>query len=225
MRGSARPTAVVMAAICQAQIQACRVVRRWGSGSTWRRSWAQSRVSPPRASGAWWWRPSWLARSIHQSRRASELPWSRRTTPSRCLSPRRRSSSRARASPRRRSSSRTRSRARHPTKSLSASRSRSILAAELALIQRARTAEPAQALLLLERHALDFPKGALSSEREALRAVAACTLDQLHDARAAVERLSALDPGPLLLQRVQAACGKKIGLPTTDSVRGGDGSF
>jgi hypothetical protein len=99
------------------------------------------------------------------------------------------------------------------------------LAAELALIERARAAEPEQALLLLELHARDFPKGGLSSEREALRAVASCTLDQLDDARAAVERLSALDPGPLLRQRVQAACGKKLGLETTDFARGGDGSL
>jgi hypothetical protein len=99
------------------------------------------------------------------------------------------------------------------------------LAAELALIQRARKAEPEQALVLLERHTREFPKGALSSEREALRAVASCTLDRLDDAHAAVERLSALDPGPLLRKRVHAACGKKLELPTTDSVRGGDGSL
>ena len=98
------------------------------------------------------------------------------------------------------------------------------LAAELALIQAARAAESEQALVLLERHAREFPNGALSSEREALRAVASCTLDRLDDARVAVERLSALEPGPLLRKRVQAACGKKLELPTTDSARGGDGS-
>lgn len=99
------------------------------------------------------------------------------------------------------------------------------LAAELALIQQARAAEPEPALLLLERHAREFPKGALSSEREALRAVASCTLDRLDDASAALERLSALEPGPLLRQRVAAACGKKLGSPTTDSARGGDGGL
>jgi hypothetical protein len=98
------------------------------------------------------------------------------------------------------------------------------LAAELALIQRARTAEPEQALALLDRHAREFSKGALSSEREALRAVASCKLDRLDDARAAIERLSALDPGPLLRQRVRAACGDQLDFSTTDSTRGGDRS-
>ncbi|HLT40208.1 MAG TPA: hypothetical protein VK034_28205 [Enhygromyxa sp.] len=98
------------------------------------------------------------------------------------------------------------------------------LAAELALIQQARAARPEQALALLDRHAREFSDGAMASEREALRAVNACTLDRLADARAAVDRLVALEPGPLLRQRVLVACEKKIELPTTDFARGGDGS-
>lgn len=98
------------------------------------------------------------------------------------------------------------------------------LAAELALLREARTAKPEQALALLDRHAREFPTGALTSEREALRAVALCTLDRLADAQAAVDRLVALDPGPLLRQRVSSACEQKIDLPTTVFARGGDGS-
>ncbi|MFO7567660.1 MAG: hypothetical protein R6X02_33775 [Enhygromyxa sp.] len=99
------------------------------------------------------------------------------------------------------------------------------LAAELALIRQARAAKPEQALALLERHRREFPGGALTSEREALRATASCTLDRLDEARAAVEQLVAHNPGPLLRKRVEAACAEKIDLPTTGFLRGGDGSL
>ena len=36
--------------------------------------------------------------------------------------------------------------------------------------------------------------------------------------------LRVFEPGPLLRQRVEVACEKKIELPTTDFARGGDGS-
>jgi hypothetical protein len=98
------------------------------------------------------------------------------------------------------------------------------LAAELALIRQARAAKPEQALALLDRHRREFPKGALISEREALRAAASCALDRLDDARAALTRLAALEPGPLLRQRVEVACSEKIDLPTTVFARRGDGS-
>ena len=70
------------------------------------------------------------------------------------------------------------------------------LAAELALIRRARAAKPEQALELRADHARSFPAGALSSEREALRAAALCELDRLDEARRTIDRFLADDPGP-----------------------------
>jgi hypothetical protein len=99
------------------------------------------------------------------------------------------------------------------------------VAAELALIRQARVAKPEQALELLEQHEREFPSGALANEREALRAAASCTLGRLDDARAAIDRLSAQKPGPLLLERVRAACEKNIEVPTTESAGRGDGSL
>jgi hypothetical protein len=98
------------------------------------------------------------------------------------------------------------------------------LAAELALIRAAREAAPREALRMLERHRADFPDGALVGERESLEAVALCQLERTAEATAAIERLVASNPSPLLRDRVRSACAKKIDLATTALSRAGDGS-
>jgi hypothetical protein len=98
------------------------------------------------------------------------------------------------------------------------------LAAELAIIEAARQAKPADALRHLADHARRFPEGALAREREALWATSACAQNRPDAARAAIERLLARDPGPLLRQRVATACAEKLDQATTDRLVGGDGS-
>ncbi len=98
------------------------------------------------------------------------------------------------------------------------------LAAELALIREARDASPSDALVLLERHAEEFPQGTLASERDALRAAALCRLDRLSEAAEIVEGFAAANPSALLRERVRSACANKIELPTTAFDRAGDGS-
>ncbi|KIG19117.1 hypothetical protein DB30_04582 [Enhygromyxa salina] len=91
------------------------------------------------------------------------------------------------------------------------------LAAELKLIRAARSArDPARALELLDQHATQFPNGELGSEREGLRVIALCQLERDADAQHAGAQFMVRSPGALLIQRVQAACGNKISLPTTE---------
>ncbi len=94
--------------------------------------------------------------------------------------------------------------------------SASTLAAELALLDEAQRASPADALVLLERHAKEFPTGELRHERDSLRIIALCDLDRSSDAQEAVDRFVAAKPGPLLIRRALDRCGKKVSVPPTD---------
>lgn len=89
----------------------------------------------------------------------------------------------------------------------SASESSDRLAAELALLQAAKTAKSAsERLELLDRHAEQFPAGALASEREALAVVALCELDRIAAARPRALALALAHPGSPLLDRMREGC-------------------
>jgi hypothetical protein len=81
------------------------------------------------------------------------------------------------------------------------------LEAELALIGAAQRAlgrnAPAEAVRSLDEHARQFPRGALSSEREGLRAIASCRAGQ----KALASRFLARQPGSPLAARIRSACG------------------
>jgi len=84
------------------------------------------------------------------------------------------------------------------------------LEAEVALLATAQRAlarhTPAAALAALDEHARTFPRGALATEREGLRAVGAC--DAKHgDGRARADTFVARHPTSPLVARVKAACG------------------
>jgi hypothetical protein len=114
-----------------------------------------------------------------------------------------------------------------PTRPAPASAStdaRTTLAAELQLIQAARSAPPLQALELIDRHAEQFADGELSNEREGLRVIALCELGRLDEAQRASEGFIARSPGPLLMQKVSTRCREQIILPTTESQRAGNRS-
>lgn len=59
---------------------------------------------------------------------------------------------------------------------------------------------------LLDQHAHEFPNGALSEEREALRVVAACQSSPAAEARRAGARFLERAPHSMLAGRVRAAC-------------------
>jgi hypothetical protein len=81
------------------------------------------------------------------------------------------------------------------------------LAAELALLEAAHAAsDPANALLVLERHLAKFPHGELADERELLRVQTLCRLDRQADARALADRFLQERPGSALRQRIASAC-------------------
>lgn len=81
------------------------------------------------------------------------------------------------------------------------------LAAELSLLEAAHAArDPAVALLELDRHLAQFPRGELADERELLRVETLCRLDRLTDARALAERFLLERPGSALRQRIASAC-------------------
>jgi hypothetical protein len=81
------------------------------------------------------------------------------------------------------------------------------LAAELALLEAAHAArDPGAALLELERHLAQFPRGELADERELLRVETLCRLDRQADARALAERFLLERPGSALRQRIASAC-------------------
>jgi hypothetical protein len=83
----------------------------------------------------------------------------------------------------------------------------STLAAELALLEAAHAArDPAAALLELDRHLAQFPRGELADERELLRVETLCRLGRQADAHALAERFLLERPGSALRQRIAAAC-------------------
>jgi hypothetical protein len=63
---------------------------------------------------------------------------------------------------------------------------------------------------LLDQHAHEFPNGALSEEREALRVVAACQRSGSADAPRAAARFLERAPHSLLAGRVRAACSSPV---------------
>lgn len=94
---------------------------------------------------------------------------------------------------------------------VSAPASTSTLAAELAVLEAAHAAKtPAAALLELERHLAQFPRGELADERELLRVETLCRLDRLTDAHALAERFLLERPGSALRQRIASACPSPI---------------
>lgn len=84
------------------------------------------------------------------------------------------------------------------------------LARELRLTRAAASAidagGPARALRLLDQHASEFPRGALSPERDALRIAALCKLGRLADASALREEFDAQHSQSPLRMRIAADC-------------------
>ncbi|WP_438042253.1 hypothetical protein [Sorangium sp. So ce128] len=87
------------------------------------------------------------------------------------------------------------------------------LDAEIALLRDAQQAlqagQFAQALSKLDEHASRYPRGVLSTEREASRAIALCRSGRAPSGRAIAARLLAKSPGSPLATRVRAACGQE----------------
>lgn len=84
------------------------------------------------------------------------------------------------------------------------------LEAEVALLGTAQRAlarrSPSDALAALDDHARRFPRGALATEREGLRAVAACEAKRA-DGKALAERFVSRHASSPLVARVRSACG------------------
>lgn len=80
---------------------------------------------------------------------------------------------------------------------------------ELQLLTEAQQAlkrgDPSAALVSLAKHGREFPRGALSVERDGLRAVASCEAKR-PDGHALAERFLARSPRSPLVARVRAAC-------------------
>jgi len=89
------------------------------------------------------------------------------------------------------------------------------VAGEIALLGEAQRAlasgQPEKALVLLDRHAREFPHGSLGQERAAARIIALCALGRVTTARAEAAAFLARSPGSPLAERVRAACGADIG--------------
>ncbi|WP_437932435.1 hypothetical protein WMF37_25305 [Sorangium sp. So ce291] len=87
------------------------------------------------------------------------------------------------------------------------------LDAEIALLRDAQQAlqagQFAQALSKLDEHASRFPRGVLSTEREASRAIALCRSGRAAPGKAIAAKLLAQNPGSPLATRVRAACGQE----------------
>jgi len=80
------------------------------------------------------------------------------------------------------------------------------LAAELALVESARAADPAAALELLEHHAQRFPAGALATERELLIVESLCALGRLDQARARAGTFARTHPASPQLTKLRTVC-------------------
>jgi hypothetical protein len=90
-------------------------------------------------------------------------------------------------------------------------KSRPTLDAELELLRAAQLAmrqgDARSALDTLESHAQRFPRGALSQERDATRAIALCELNRLDEGRLVAQRLLAKSPRSPLAERIYRSCG------------------
>jgi hypothetical protein len=84
------------------------------------------------------------------------------------------------------------------------------LESEIELIQEAqfalRRGENAQALSILASHSKRFPRGKLSEEREAARALALCELGRYNQGQAVAQRLLAKAPRSPLAGRIRVRC-------------------
>ena len=93
---------------------------------------------------------------------------------------------------------------------------------EAALLAQARTAlrdgDPVSAGALLERHAREFPDGALTDERRLSQITALCLSGQVERARAEAVRLA--DERPATADRAAALCPARNS--ATDAARPGD---
>jgi len=83
------------------------------------------------------------------------------------------------------------------------------LGAEMLLVRGAQIAlregRAGEAMSSLDEHARRFPAGALSRERDGLRAIALCTLER-PEARSVAERAILRDPSTPLARRIATAC-------------------
>jgi hypothetical protein len=94
-----------------------------------------------------------------------------------------------------------------PSRRTKARRAPSIDPAEVALLERAQhTRDPLAALALFDQHARDYPRSALSAERELGRADARCRSGDVDGARALVDRFARTRPGSPLLARMRSIC-------------------
>lgn len=80
-----------------------------------------------------------------------------------------------------------------------------------------RDGVPARAQALLDRHALEFPAGALVDERQLSQLLALCLMGQVQSARVLADRLAR--ERPAMAARIAAACGE---LSETDAPPTGD---
>lgn len=82
------------------------------------------------------------------------------------------------------------------------------LEAELALVVAARAEpSPTRSLALLERHAREFPDGALVREREVMRVERLCAMNRVAEARALAERFIARYRQDVLTEAMRETCG------------------
>jgi hypothetical protein len=99
-----------------------------------------------------------------------------------------------------------------PAEAASSTSSRASLESEVALLRGAQDAlrdgQPARALEVLDEHARQFPHGALTQERRAIRAIALCQAKPGAAARAQAEAFLRSAPSSPLVERVRAACGR-----------------
>ena len=81
---------------------------------------------------------------------------------------------------------------------------------ETALVQEAhqayRRGEPARALMMLDLHEAQFPRGALVTERRVLRILCLCETDAEDQARTEARSFMRTHPSEGLIARIEASC-------------------
>lgn len=86
-------------------------------------------------------------------------------------------------------------------------RSADAVAAEVALLRRAKLSEPNSRLALLKEHARKFPTGLLTAERELLVIETRCELNEVERARVLAEKFMRRFRGSPLVERAATICG------------------
>lgn len=86
-------------------------------------------------------------------------------------------------------------------------RSADAVAAEVALLRRAKLSEPHSRLALLKEHARKFPSGLLTAERELLVIETRCELNEVERARMLAEKFMRRFRGSPLVERAATICG------------------